>query len=100
MLTDYQVWVTYRLATLQLNLYCVGKEHDQGCPLDDRSRGVGITTSHLVWRCKRAHTFWSKLLAKWLGKEVSEQLLLVHQNYMAGAADWATYDQAVSAMDQ
>ncbi|KAF1795897.1 hypothetical protein GQ600_11987 [Phytophthora cactorum] len=36
MLTDYQVWVTYRLATLQLNLYCVGKEHDQGCPLDDR----------------------------------------------------------------
>ncbi|KAF1780563.1 hypothetical protein GQ600_27176 [Phytophthora cactorum] len=83
MLTNYQVWVTYRLATLQLNLYYVGKEHAQGCPLDDRCTDTNITTTHLVWRCKRVHIFWSKLLAHWLGKEVSEQLLLAHQDYMA-----------------
>ncbi|ETI54423.1 hypothetical protein F443_02748 [Phytophthora nicotianae P1569] len=33
-LTEYQVWVTYRLATLQLNMYYIGKEDDQGCPLN------------------------------------------------------------------
>ncbi|KAG6946495.1 hypothetical protein JG687_00016671 [Phytophthora cactorum] len=47
--------------------------------------GVRIPASRLLTWCgdARVHIFWSKLLAHWLRKEVSEQLLLAHQDYMA-----------------
>ncbi|OWZ17931.1 RxLR effector protein [Phytophthora megakarya] len=83
MLTDYQVWVTYRMATMQLHLYYFGKELERGCPVDDRCQDQNITVSHLSWRCTRAQEFWGKLLSHWLGQAVSAQLLGAYQEYLA-----------------
>ncbi|KAK1935461.1 hypothetical protein P3T76_010686 [Phytophthora citrophthora] len=52
-ITDYQVWVNYRVATLQLNLYYDGYQHADHCPLDQDCTGnetqLSISSGNELW---------------------------------------------------
>ncbi|KAG6944154.1 hypothetical protein JG687_00018015, partial [Phytophthora cactorum] len=86
-LTDYQVWVTYRLATQQLNLYYDGRQRDDGCLLDEHCHQRPETITHIVWTCQRAQAYWRTLLQHWLGREIcSEDMTMYHGYFSARVA--------------
>jgi hypothetical protein len=53
-LTAYQVWVAYRLAMRQLNLYHEGRERDNSCRKVGECAGVKETVEHIFWECRCA----------------------------------------------
>ncbi|KAL3660843.1 hypothetical protein V7S43_014245 [Phytophthora oleae] len=69
-LTNYQVWVAYRMAVVQLNMYYEGWTQDESCPLDATCQSTGRDVAHVVWTCHRAQLWWKHLLEHWLGHEV------------------------------
>eukprot|EP00644_Phytophthora_capsici_P015084 jgi/Phyca11/127743/e_gw1.71.139.1 len=81
-LTDYQVWVVFRMATQQLNLHFAGDMH-RGCPMDTSCNVSKVTITHIMWDCKRAKQFWRRCLEHWLGFEVSDQRLEAFKSYFA-----------------
>jgi 7-cyano-7-deazaguanine synthase in queuosine biosynthesis len=61
-LTEYQVWVAYRVAVRQLNLYFDGREHDNACRKLEECRGHKETLEHILWECPCARACWVKLI--------------------------------------
>ncbi|EEY70271.1 uncharacterized protein PITG_21926 [Phytophthora infestans T30-4] len=53
-LTEYQVWVAYRVAVRQLNLYHEGKKHDSSCRKLAACQGQKETMEHIFWECSCA----------------------------------------------
>ena len=64
-LTDYQVWVYYRVATHRLNLYTSGQETESTCTrfLACRTQHEGII--HILWDCEGAAKCWEYIVAHW-----------------------------------
>ncbi|KAE8965141.1 hypothetical protein PR001_g28821, partial [Phytophthora rubi] len=67
-LTAYQVWVSYRVATAQLNLYHSGRQYDNSCCKLQACKGTKETLVHVMWGCPCAQACWQKLLSNWTGK--------------------------------
>jgi len=64
-LTEYQVWVVYRVAVRQLNLYHAERTRDNRCRKLHCCRGIMETVDHILWTCPRAQACWQKLICHW-----------------------------------
>ncbi|EEY60956.1 uncharacterized protein PITG_01197 [Phytophthora infestans T30-4] len=67
-LTEYQVWVAYRVAVRQLSLYHEGKKHDSSCRKPAACQGRKETMEHIFWECSCAQACWVKLIQQWTGE--------------------------------
>ena len=67
-LTEYQVWVNYRVAVRQLNLYFMGRPRDAGCRKLQCCRGIKETMEHVFWTCPCAQACRQKLICHWTGE--------------------------------
>ncbi|ETN10387.1 hypothetical protein PPTG_10525 [Phytophthora nicotianae INRA-310] len=72
-LTAYQVWVSYRVALRQLNLYYDGRQHDNSCRKLQCCQGHKETLEHIMWDCPCAQACWQKLISHWTGEQWSLQ---------------------------
>ncbi|KAE8981596.1 hypothetical protein PR003_g12314 [Phytophthora rubi] len=68
-LTVYQVWVVYRVAVAQLNLYHSGRPDDNSCQKLQECRGQKETLEHIFWSCPCAQACWQQLLSQWTGEQ-------------------------------
>ncbi|EGZ11078.1 hypothetical protein PHYSODRAFT_519249 [Phytophthora sojae] len=66
-LTEYQVWVSYRIAVRQLNLYHSDRARDNSCRKLLDCQGQKETMEHLFWECPCAQVCWQKLICHWTG---------------------------------
>jgi hypothetical protein len=67
-LTEYQVWVEYRVAMRQLNLYYAGKEQDNGCLKLEECSETKESMEHIFWECPCARACWTKIIQQWTGE--------------------------------
>jgi hypothetical protein len=67
-LTEYQVWVVYRVAFRQLNLYYDGKAQHDSCRKLPECRNAKETMEHVFWECACAQACWAKLIQQWSGE--------------------------------
>ncbi|KAF1322123.1 Rxlr effector protein, partial [Globisporangium splendens] len=74
-LTPYQMWTTYRISTMQLNLFHPGRIESPACPSNAGCGEIKETISHIVWSCKRAQAAWTAFLGRWMGRALTEQAL-------------------------
>ncbi|KAF1322505.1 Rxlr effector protein, partial [Globisporangium splendens] len=74
-LTPYQMWTTYRISTMQLNLFHPGRIESSACPSNAGCGETKETISHIVWSCKRAQAAWTAFLGRWMGRTLTEQAL-------------------------
>ncbi|KAF1324729.1 Rxlr effector protein, partial [Globisporangium splendens] len=74
-LTPYQMWTTYRISTMQLNLFHPGKIESSAYPSNAGCGETKETISHIVWSCKRAQAAWTVFLERWIGRTLTEQAL-------------------------
>ncbi|KAF1334469.1 hypothetical protein FI667_g1952, partial [Globisporangium splendens] len=65
-LTPYQMWTTYRISTMQLNLLHPGRIEPSACPSNAGCGETKETISHIVWGCKRAQAAWTAFLGRWM----------------------------------
>jgi len=72
-LTEYQVWVGYRIATRQLNLYHEDRGRDNSCRKLQSCQGVKETPEHIFWACPTARACWRKLTEHWMEERWTEQ---------------------------
>jgi len=80
-LTEYQVWVGYRVATRQLNLFHEDRPLDNSCRKLECCAGVKETLEHVFWECPTAKACWQKLICHWMEERWSEaQLTEVQRN--------------------
>jgi hypothetical protein len=80
-LTEYQVWVAYRVATRQLNLFHEERTMDNSCRKLPRCAGTKETLEHVFWDCPVAKACWQKLTNHWMEECWStEQLQHVQRN--------------------
>jgi hypothetical protein len=61
-LTEYQVWVSYRVALRQLNLYHEGRWRDGSCGKLPACQGTKETIEHIFWECPCARACWEQLI--------------------------------------
>ena len=73
-LTEYQVWVCYRVAVRQLNTYFPGRELDPSCSKLRCCRREKETMEHIFWTCSCAQACWQKVICHW----TSERWYLGH----------------------
>ena len=66
-ITEYQVWVCYRMALHQLNLYSSGRELNNCCRKLPVCRGQKETLDHTFWGCPVAQGCWRALITYWTG---------------------------------
>ncbi|KAF1336404.1 Rxlr effector protein, partial [Globisporangium splendens] len=74
-LTPYQMWTTYRISAMQLNLFHPGRIESSACPSNAGCGETKETISHIVWSCKRAQAAWMAFLGRWIGRTLTEQAL-------------------------
>ena len=74
-LTPYQMWTTYRISTMQLNLFHPGRVESSACPSNAGCGETKETISHIAWSCKRAQAVWMAFLGRWMGRTLTEQTL-------------------------
>ena len=67
-LTAYQVWVVYRVAVRQLNLFHPGRVSDNSCRKLQCCQGVTETMEHICWTCPCAQACWLQLICHWTGE--------------------------------
>ena len=48
-LTEYQMWICYRIAIMQLNLYHENRNDDNSCRVHQACRGIQETQAHIFW---------------------------------------------------
>jgi hypothetical protein len=82
-LTEYQVWVSYRIAVRQLNLYHEGRLQDNSCRKGVGCQGTKETLEHIFWDCPSAQTCWLKLISHWTGETWAMPNLSRFQKYCA-----------------
>uniref|UniRef100_M4C229 RxLR effector candidate protein n=1 Tax=Hyaloperonospora arabidopsidis (strain Emoy2) TaxID=559515 RepID=M4C229_HYAAE len=73
-LTEYQIWVCYRVAVRQLNTYFPGRELDPSCSKLRCCRREKETMEHIFWTCSCAQACWQKFICHW----TSERWYLGH----------------------
>ncbi|EGZ19828.1 hypothetical protein PHYSODRAFT_421265, partial [Phytophthora sojae] len=64
-ITEYQVWVSYRAATKQLNLFFDGRQMDASCRKLQSCQHRKETLTHILWECPRAQACWKYLISCW-----------------------------------
>ncbi|KAF1324660.1 Rxlr effector protein, partial [Globisporangium splendens] len=69
------MWTTYRISTMQLNLFHPGRIESSACPSNAGCGETKETISHIVWSCKRAQAAWTTILGRWMGRILTEQAL-------------------------
>ena len=69
-ITEYQVWVYYRLVLHQLNLFFPGRELDNSCRRLPVCAGHKETLEHIFWTCPVAQGCWQAVLSAWHGSDV------------------------------
>ncbi|KAF1317704.1 Rxlr effector protein, partial [Globisporangium splendens] len=74
-LTPHQMWTTYRISTMQLNLFHPGRIESSACPSNAGCGETKETISHIVWSCKRAQAAWTAFLGRWMGRTLTNQAL-------------------------
>ncbi|KAF1328392.1 Rxlr effector protein, partial [Globisporangium splendens] len=74
-LTPFQMWTTYRISTMQLNLFHPGRIESSACPSNAGCGETKETISHIVWSCKRAQAAWTAFLGRWIGRTLTKQAL-------------------------
>jgi hypothetical protein len=70
-LTAYQVWVAYRVAVRQLNLYHEGRKVDNSCRKLSECKGSKETLEHIFWDCRCAQACWGLLITQWTEETVA-----------------------------
>ena len=78
-LTDYQVWVCYRIATHQLNLYGPGREQDSTCTRYATCRGRHEGIIHILYDCEGAAKCWAYIVAHWARMDVKPAQLSAYK---------------------
>ncbi|KAF1774289.1 hypothetical protein GQ600_23020 [Phytophthora cactorum] len=81
--TEYQVWVAYRVATAQLNLYHPGRQITNVCQLLATCSSTKETQDHIFWGCPCAQASWTLLLSLWMGNVLTPTDLKHYQVYCA-----------------
>jgi hypothetical protein len=74
-LTEYQVWVSYRVALRQLNLYHEGRRRDDSCGKLPACQGRKETIEHIFWECPCARACWEQLIVHWTGEQRQQNQL-------------------------
>ncbi|OWZ18032.1 RxLR effector protein [Phytophthora megakarya] len=70
-LTEYQVWVSFRVATMQLNLFHERRKVDNSCQKLQCCRSSKDTLYHIFWRCPCAQACWRFMVSHWTGQQCS-----------------------------
>lgn len=83
-LTDYQVWVHYRVVTMQVNTFYRDRKIHHRCPLSNACAEADNSIEHVLWSCDRAQQFWKIVLLVWTGS-TSRITPTEHQRVIAGA---------------
>ncbi|KAG6953993.1 hypothetical protein JG687_00012060 [Phytophthora cactorum] len=100
MLTDYQVWVNYRMAAQQLNLDYAGANDIIVCPQDGNCRSETETITNIGWKCNRAQAFCTKVVTQWLGYEYKgDGTYLQRLSYSADTSSSRTATQGKNSND-
>ncbi|KAF1320354.1 Rxlr effector protein, partial [Globisporangium splendens] len=74
-LTPFQMWTTYWISTMQLNLFHPRRIESSACPSNAGCGETKETISHIVWSCKRAQAAWTAFLGRWMGRTLTNQAL-------------------------
>eukprot|EP00644_Phytophthora_capsici_P003453 jgi/Phyca11/549079/estExt2_Genewise1Plus.C_PHYCAscaffold_310143 len=74
-LTEYQVWVNYRLAVRQLNLFHADRPRNICCRQLPACAKEKETLEHLFWDCPCAQACWRRLIQHWTGEFWADQEL-------------------------
>ncbi|KAF1334948.1 Rxlr effector candidate protein, partial [Globisporangium splendens] len=74
-LTPCQMWTTYRISAMQLNLFHPGRIESSACSSNAGCGETKETISHIVWSCKRAQAEWMAFLERWMGRALTSQAL-------------------------
>ncbi|KAF1323645.1 Rxlr effector protein, partial [Globisporangium splendens] len=82
-LTPFQMWTTYRISTMQLNLFHPGRIESSAYPSNAGCGETKETISHIVWSCKRAQAAWTAFLGRWMDRTLTEQALNLFLPYIA-----------------
>lgn len=75
--SPFQVWVAYRDAVQQLNLFHAGRLESKRCPVNTKYNEQDESTSHIMWECRRAQASWNQVFRKWTGLETETSLNLL-----------------------
>ncbi|OWZ14768.1 RxLR effector protein [Phytophthora megakarya] len=67
-LTDYQVWVAYRVASGQLNLYHEDRPQNNSCRRTKNCDNTKETLDHIFWNCRIAQACWNLCIGQWTGE--------------------------------
>ena len=87
MLTEYQVWVCYRAATHQLNLYFPGCERDSTYKRHLACTGHHEGLLHILWDCVGTSKMWAYIITQWTRTEISPaQMVLYKQAALSRSA--------------
>ena len=65
-ITEYQVWVYYRLVLQQLNLFFPGRELNNSCRRLSFCGSHKETLDHIFWTCPVAQGCWQAVLTRGL----------------------------------
>jgi hypothetical protein len=67
-LSAYQVWVGYRVAVRQLNLFHEDILLDNSCRKLTACQGHKETLEHIFWECPCAQKSWQRIIQAWTGE--------------------------------
>ena len=73
--TMFQMWVGYRDATLQLNLFHPRRVTDTSCPVNAACGNAKETIPHIMWDCNRARATWKRVFERWTGQQADDEHL-------------------------
>lgn len=82
-LTPYQVWVHYRIAVRQLNLFHAGRPENDCCHKLQRCQETKETIEHIFWECPCAKACWQQLIQHWTGEQWEQNRIQRFQNNCA-----------------
>lgn len=74
-LTEYQIWVGYRVATRQLSVHDEDRGRDNSCRKLAGCSGVKETLEHIFWECLSAQACWHQLISHWMNETMEAEQL-------------------------
>jgi len=69
------VWVCYRGAVRQLNLFNDGRKDDDSCRQLEQCAGLKETLEHIFWDCPCAQACWQIMISHWTGEQWASSYL-------------------------
>ena len=79
MLTEYQVWICYRVATHQLNLYFPGCEKDSTIKRHLACAGQHEGLLYILYDCVGASKTWAYIITQWTRTEISPAQMVLYK---------------------